>query len=203
MAGYYSGSSAAGSDVSASNVSSDEQALAGLDDVERLEVGFEQMQRLHSEELKALQETDGKLLDKRIYIAKRKAISDAYKAASQAILQSREALLEETRKKLAENLLFSGGTETEKQLWFDAVRLVEDAKDDQALEELAHRAKRWGNKELARAICRQHCGVPERKELHRFLADIDPAVSKTFEFEMKHGAYRKKPKQFWIGWLTG
>ena len=203
MAGYYSGSSAAGSDVSASNVSSDEQALAGLDDVERLEFGFEKLQRMHVEDLKELQETDGNLLDRRPFLAKRKALSEAYRKASNQILESRQALIEETRKKLADGLLFSGGTETEKQSWLDAIRLVEEAKDDKALEELAHRAKRWGNKELARAICRQHCGVPERKELHRFLADIDPAVSKAYEFEMKHGTYRKKPKQFWIGWLTG
>ena len=71
MAGYYSNSN------DNPKQADEQEALAGLDDIERLEAGFEQVQRLHSEELRALHETDGKLLDKRIYIAKRKAITDA------------------------------------------------------------------------------------------------------------------------------
>ena len=87
---------------------------------------------------------------------------------------------------------------------FQAVQLVEDAKTIQDQEALIHRALRWGDKALARALVMKHGGVPERRSMHEVLAGVDPRVKASFDFERKHGAYVKKSASAgtWAGWQT-
>lgn len=175
-----------------------------FDDIDRLNYQLEQVQKLHAESLRELQETEGKLLDKSAYLAKRKVITEAHEEASKEIIQQIEETQATTRRNLALSLRYEGNTETERQAWAEAVRLVEGANTIQQQEELVHRALRWGDKALARALVFKFGGQTAYKAMHEVLAGVDDQVRATFDFERKHGAYKKKESSAntWAGWQT-
>ena len=163
-----------------------------LDEIDKLNYQLEVVQKLHADSLRELQETEGKLLDKSAYRAKRQAITEAHEQASKLIQDQIEETKAETRKRLALALRYSGETAQEKENWAEAVRLVEGAGDSvQQIEQLCHRAVRWG-------------GRPDYRGLHEVLAQVDPRVKATFDYEVKHGNYKKQgaSSMAWAGWQT-
>lgn len=180
------------------------QPTSELDEIDKLHVQLEVVQRLHADALRELQETDGKLLDKSAYRAKRQAVTEAHEEASKVIQDQIEQTHETTRRDLALALRYSGETAQEKENWAEAVRLVEGAGDSvQKVEELCHRAVRWGDAELARALVMRWGGRPGYRGLHEVLAQVDPRVKATFDFECKHGIYKKGVQAVtWAGWQT-
>ena len=175
-----------------------------FDEIDKLHVQLEVVQKLHADSLRELQENEGKLLDKSDYLAKRKAVTEAHEQASKLIQDQIASTMAETRKRLALELRYSGETAQEKENWAEAVRLVEGAGDSvQKIEELCHRAVRWGDCELARALVLIWGGRPDYKGLHEVLAQVDPRVKATFDYEVKHGIYKKGAQaQTWAGWQT-
>ena len=181
------------------------QPTEQLDTIDKLSYQLEVVQKLHAESLRELQENEGKLLDKSAYRAKRQAITEAHEQASKLIQDQIASTMEETRKQLALSLRYSGETAQEKENWQEAVRLVEGAGDSvSAVEDLCHRAVRWGDRELARALVLRWGGRPDYKGLHEVLAQVDDRVRATFDYECKHGAYKKRgaSSQAWAGWQT-
>jgi len=180
------------------------QPTEQLDTIDKLSYQLEVVQKLHAESLRELQETEGKLLDKSAYRAKRQAITEAHEQASKLIQDQIEETKAETRKRLALALRYSGETAQEKENWQEAVRLVEQAGDSvQQIEQLCHRAVRWGDCELARALVLIWGGRPDYKGLHEVLAQVDPRVKATFDYEVKHGNYKKGASSMaWAGWQT-
>ena len=119
--------------------------------------------------------------------------------------ESLRELQETTRRNLALSLRYSGETAQEKENWQEAVRLVEQAGDSvQQVEQLCHRAVRWGDAELARALVMRWGGRQDYKGLHEVLAQVDPRVKATYDFEVKHGNYKKQgaSSMAWAGWQT-
>ena len=176
-----------------------------LDDIDKLSYQLEVVQKLHADSLRELQENEGKLLDKSAYRAKRQAITEAHEQASKLIQDQIASTMEETRKQLALKLRYSGETAQEKENWQEAVRLVEGAGDSvSAVENLCHRAVRWGDRELARALVLRWGGRQDYKGLHEVLAQVDPRVKATYDFEVKHGNYKKQgaSSMAWAGWQT-
>lgn len=180
------------------------QPTEQLDTIDQLNFQLEAVQKLHAESLRELQETEGKLLDKSAYRAKRQAITEAHEQASKLIQDQIASTMQETRKQLALALRYSGETAQEKENWAEAVRLVEGAGDSvQQIEQLCHRAVRWGDCELARALVLIWGGRPDYKGLHEVLAQVDPRVKATFDYEVKHGNYKKGASSMaWAGWQT-
>lgn len=180
------------------------QPTERFDEIDKLNYQLEVVQRLHADALRELQETDGKLLDKSAYRAKRQAVTKAHEDASKVIQDKIEQTHETTRRDLALALRYSGETAQEKENWAEAVRLVEGAGDSvQKIEELCHRAVRWGDAELARALVMRWGGRPGYRGLHEVLAQVDPRVKATFDFECKHGIYKKGASSpTWAGWQT-
>jgi len=180
------------------------QPTEQLDTIDKLSYQLEVVQKLHADSLRELQETEGKLLDKSAYRAKRQAITEAHEQASKLIQDQIEETKAETRKQLALSLRYSGETAQEKENWAEAVRLVEGAGDSvKKVEELCHRAVRWGDAELARALVMRWGGRPGYRGLHEVLAQVDPRVKATFDFECKHGIYKKGVQAVtWAGWQT-
>ena len=174
------------------------------DEIDKLNYQLEAVQKMHADSLRELQENEGKLLDKSAYNAKRALITEAHEEASKRIAQQIEETQAETRKRLALDLRYSGETAQEKENWAEAVRLVEGAGDSvQKIEELCHRAVRWGDAELARALVMRWGGRPGYRGLHEVLAQVDPRVKATFDFECKHGIYKKGVQAVtWAGWQT-
>ena len=105
------------------------QPTERFDEIDKLNYQLEVVQKLHADSLRELQETEGKLLDKSAYRAKRQAITEAHEQASKLIQDQIEETKAETRKQLALSLRYSGETAQEKENWQEAVRLVEDAGD--------------------------------------------------------------------------
>ena len=176
-----------------------------FDEIDKLNYQLEAVQKLHAESLRELQENEGKLLDKSAYRAKRQAITEAHEKASKIIQDQIASTMEETRKQLALKLRYSGETAQEKENWAEAVRLVEGAGDSvQQIEQLCHRAVRWGDAELARALVLRWGGRQDYKGLHEVLAQVDPRVKATYDFEVKHGNYKKQSasSMAWAGWQT-
>lgn len=175
-----------------------------FDDIDKLHVQLEYVQRLHGEALQELQTVEGKLLDKSAYNARRKLITEAHEEASREILRKIEETQTETRKRLALDLRYSGATAQEQADWAESVRLVEGATTIQQQEELIHRAMRWGDKALARALVFKLGGRPEYKAMHELLAGVDDRVRASYEYERKHGNYQKKgtAPSTWAGWTT-
>lgn len=180
------------------------QPTERFDEIDKLNYQLEVVQKLHADALRELQETDGKLLDKSAYRAKRQAVTEAHEEASKVIQDQIEQTHETTRRDLALALRYSGETAQEKENWAEAVRLVEGAGDSvQKVEELCHRAVRWGDAELARALVMRWGGRPGYRGLHEVLAQVDPRVKATFDFECKHGIYKKGASSpTWAGWQT-
>ena len=180
------------------------QPTEQLDTIDKLSYQLEVVQKLHAESLRELQETEGKLLDKSAYRAKRQAITEAHEQASKLIQDQIASTMAETRKQLALSLRYSGETAQEKENWQEAVRLVEQAGDSvQQIEQLCHRAVRWGDAELARALVLRWGGRQDYKGLHEVLAQVDPRVKATFDYEVKHGNYKKGASSMaWAGWQT-
>lgn len=180
------------------------QPTSELDEIDKLHVQLEAVQKMHADSLRELQENEGKLLDKSDYLAKRKAVTEAHEQASKLIQDQIASTMAETRKRLALDLRYSGETAQEKENWAEAVRLVESAGDSvQKVEELCHRAVRWGDAELARALVMRWGGRPGYRGLHEVLAQVDPRVKATFDFECKHGIYKKGVQAVtWAGWQT-
>ena len=181
------------------------QPTEQLDTIDKLNYQLEVVQKLHAESLRELQETEGKLLDKSAYRAKRQAITEAHEQASKLIQDQIASTMAETRKQLALSLRYSGETSQEKENWAEAVRLVEGAGDSvQQIEQLCHRAVRWGDAELARALVLRWGGRPDYKGLHEVLAQVDNRVKATFDYEVKHGNYKKQgaSSMAWAGWQT-
>jgi hypothetical protein len=175
-----------------------------FDEIDKLNYQLEAVQKLHAESLRELQENEGKLLDKSAYRAKRQAITEAHEQASKLIQDQIASTMAETRKRLALELRYSGETAQEKENWAEAVRLVEGAGDSvQKIEELCHRAVRWGDCELARALVLIWGGRPGYRGLHEVLAQVDPRVKATYDYECKHGIYKKGASSpTWAGWQT-
>lgn len=174
-----------------------------LDTIDRLNYQLEQVQALHEQALRDLQENEGKLLDRTAYHARRKLITEAHEEASKEIIQQIKETQETTRKELALNLRYEGKTEAERQAWAEAVRLVEGANTIQQQEELVHRALRWGDRELARALVWKFGGQEAYKAMHEVLSQVDERVKAVWEFERKHGIYKKGAQaQTWAGWQT-
>jgi hypothetical protein len=175
-----------------------------FDEIDKLNYQLEAVQKLHAESLRELQENEGKLLDKSAYRAKRQAITEAHEQASKLIQDQIASTMAETRKRLALELRYSGETAQEKENWAEAVRLVEGAGDSvQQIEQLCHRAVRWGDCELARALVMRWGGRPGYRGLHEVLAQVDPRVKATYDYECKHGIYKKgASSQAWAGWQT-
>jgi hypothetical protein len=174
-----------------------------LDAIDRLNNQLEQVQVLHEEALRDLQENEGKLIDRTAYHARRKLLTEAHEEASNAILQQIAETREATRKELALNLRYEGKTEAEKQGWAESVRLVEGANSISQQEELVHRALRWNDKALARALCWKFGGQPDYKGMVEVLAGVDERVKAVWAFERKHGVYAKKnTSQAWAGFQT-
>jgi len=164
-----------------------------FDEIDKLNYQLEAVQKLHAESLRELQENEGKLLDKSAYRAKRQAITEAHEQASKRLVDQIAELQETTRRNLALALRYSGETSQEKENWQEAVRLVEQAGDSvQQIEQLCHRAVRWGDAELARALVLRWGGRQDYKGLHEVLAQVDPRVKATYDFEVKHGNYKKQ-----------
>ena len=180
------------------------QPTEQLDTIDKLSYQLEVVQKLHADSLRELQETEGKLLDKSAYRAKRQAITEAHEQASKLIQDQIEETKAETRKQLALSLRYSGETAQEQADWAQAVRLVEEAGDSvQQVEQLCHRAVRWGDSALARALVIRWGGRPGYRGLHEVLAQVDPRVKATFDFECKHGIYKKGVQAVtWAGWQT-
>lgn len=174
------------------------------DEIDKLNYQLEVVQKLHADSLRELQENEGKLLDKSDYLAKRKAVTEAHEQASRLIQDQIASTMAETRKRLALELRYSGETAQEKENWAEAVRLVEGAGDSvQKIEELCHRAVRWGDCELARALVLIWGGRPGYRGLHEVLAQVDPRVKATYDYECKHGIYKKGASSpTWAGWQT-
>ena len=175
-----------------------------LDDIDKLSYQLEVVQKLHADSLRELQENEGKLLDKSAYRAKRQAITEAHEQASKLIQDQIEETKAETRKRLALDLRYSGETAQEQADWAQAVRLVEEAGESvSAVENLCHRAVRWGDPALARALVIRWGGRPGYRGLHEVLAQVDPRVEKTFAWECRHGIYKKGASSpTWAGWQT-
>jgi len=180
------------------------QPTEQLDTIDKLNYQLEVVQKLHAESLRELQETEGKLLDKSAYRAKRQAITEAHEQASKLIQDQIASTMQETRKQLALALRYSGETAQEQADWAQAVRLVEEAGDSvQQVEQLCHRAVRWGDSALARALVIRWGGRPGYRGLHEVLAQVDPRVEKTFAWECRHGIYKKGASSpTWAGWQT-
>jgi len=180
------------------------QPTQDFDEIDKLSYQLEVVQKLHADSLRELQENEGKLLDKSDYLAKRKAVTEAHEQASKLIQDQIASTMEETRKQLALSLRYSGETAQEKENWAEAVRLVEGAGDSvQQIEQLCHRAVRWGDAELARALVMRWGGRPEYRGLHEVLSQVDARVKATFDYEVKHGIYKKGAQaQTWAGWQT-
>lgn len=177
------------------------------DEIDKLNYQLELVQKLHAESLRELQEKEGGRLsreDKEAYRAKRVALTEAHEHASKLIQDQIASTMAETRKRLALDLRYSGETAQEKENWQEAVRLVESAGDSvQQIEQLCHRAVRWGDAELARALVLRWGGRPEYKGLHEVLSQVDPRVKATWDYECKHGIYKKGAQaQTWAGWQT-
>lgn len=175
-----------------------------FDDVDRLSAQLEYVQTLHGQALRDLQESEGKLLDKSTYNAKRKVLTEAHQEASQTLIKTIEDTKEAMRKQVALDLLYAGESETERRAWDESIRLVEGARTIEQQEELVHRALRWGDKALARALVFKFGGRPEYKAMHEVLSGVDPRIKKSFDWERKHGTYKKKDasSQTWAGWQT-
>jgi len=174
-----------------------------LDTIGRLNYQLEAVQALHAEALRDLQENEGKLIDRTAYHARHKLLTEAHEEASNAILQQIKETQETTRKELALNLRYEGKTETEKQGWAEAIRLVEGADTIEKQEELIHRALRWGDRELARALVWKFGGQEAYKAMHEVLSQVDERVKAVWDFERKHGVYAKKNTgQTWAGFQT-
>jgi hypothetical protein len=175
-----------------------------FDDIDKLSARAEYVQTLHAKALQELQANEGQLLDKTAYHAKRKLLTDAHSEATKVLLQAIEETKAKQRKNLALELRYEGNTETDKQAWFHAVEMVEGAKTIEQQEELVHRALRWGDKALARALCLRFGGVPEYKAMHMVLAGVDERVKALYDFESKHGAFAKKSPLggTWAGWKS-
>ena len=180
------------------------QPTEQLDTIDKLNYQLEVVQKLHADSLRELQENEGKLLDKSDYRAKRQAITEAHEQASKLIQDQIEETKAETRKRLALALRYSGETAQEKENWAEAVRLVEGAGDSvQKIEELCHRAVRWGDCELARALVWKFGGQEAYKAMHEVLSQVDERVKAVWDFERKHGVYAKKnTSQAWAGFQT-
>ena len=179
------------------------QPTEQLDTIGRLNYQLEAVQALHAEALRDLQENEGKLIDRTAYHARRKLLTEAHEQASNAILQQIQDKTAESRRNLALNLRYEGKTETEKQGWAEAVRLCEGADTIQKQEELIHRALRWNDKALARALCWKFGGQPDYKGMVEVLAGVDDRVNSVWDFERKHGVYAKKnTSQAWAGFQT-
>lgn len=175
------------------------------DEIDQLRDALDRVQKMHADSLRELQENEGKLLDKSVYQAKRKMITEAHEQASKKLVEQIAELHETTRRDLALALRYSGETAQEKENWQEAVRLVEQAGDSvQQIEQLCHRAVRWGDCELARALVLRWGGRQDYKGLHEVLAQVDPRVKATYDFEVKHGVYKKRgaSSQAWAGWQT-
>ena len=174
------------------------------DEIEQLQDALDHVQKMHADSLRELQENEGKLLDKSAYNAKRKLITEAHEQASKKLVDQIAELHETTRRNLALSLRYSGETAQEKENWQEAVRLVEQAGDSvQQIEQLCHRAVRWGDAELARALVLRWGGRPEYRGLHEVLSQVDARVKATFDYEVKHGIYKKGAQaQTWAGWQT-
>ena len=175
------------------------------DEIDKLNDALEHVQAMHGQALRELQENEGKLLDKSVYQAKRALITEAHEQASKKLVEQIAEVQETTRRDLALALRYSGETAQEKENWQEAVRLVEQAGDSvQQIEQLCHRAVRWGDCELARALVLRWGGRQDYKGLHEVLAQVDPRVKATYDFEVKHGAYKKRgaSSQAWAGWQT-
>lgn len=174
------------------------------DEIDRLNYQLEFVQKMHADNLRELQENEGKLLDKSAYSARRKLITEAHEQASNAILQQIQDKTAETRRNLALNLRHEGTTAQEKENWNEAIRLVEGADTSEKQEALIHRALRWGDRELARALCWKFGGQENYKGMHEALSQVDDRVRATWDFERKHGSYKKKgpSSQAWAGWQT-
>ena len=175
------------------------------DEIDQLHDALDHVQKMHADSLRELQENEGKLLDKSVYQAKRKLITEAHEQASKKLVEQIAELQETTRRNLALALRYSGETAQEKENWQEAVRLVEQAGDSvSAVENLCHRAVRWGDAELARALVLRWGGRQDYKGLHEVLAQVDPRVKATYDFEVKHGNYKKQgaSSMAWAGWQT-
>ena len=175
------------------------------DEIDKLNDALDHVQKMHGQALRELQENEGKLLDKSVYQAKRKLITEAHEQASKKLVDQIAELHETTRRDLALSLRYSGETAQEKENWQEAVRLVESAGDSvQKIEQLCHRAVRWGDCELARALVLRWGGRQDYKGLHEVLSQVDNRVKATYDFEVKHGAYKKRgaSSQAWAGWQT-
>jgi len=175
-----------------------------LDELDRLNYSLSFVQKMHADSLRELQETEGKLLDKSAYHARRKLITEAHEEASKRIAKRIEETQATTRRDLALSLRYEGNTETERASWAQAVRMVEDANTIEKQEALVHRALRWGDKALARALVFKFGGQPEYKAMHEVLSSVDDRIKATFDYERKHGTYKKKgaDRQIWAGWQT-
>lgn len=174
-----------------------------LDTIDRLNYQLEAVQALHAEALRDLQENEGKLIDRTAYHARRKLITEAHEEASNTILQQIAETREATRRNLALSLRYEGKTEAEKQGWAEAIRLVEGADTIEKQEEIIHRALRWNDKALARALCWKFGGQPDYKGMVEVLAGVDDRVKAVWDFERKHGVYAKKnTSQAWAGFQT-
>ena len=98
---------------------------------------------------------------------------------------------------------YEGKTEAEKQGWAEAIRLVEGADTIEKQEELIHRALRWGDRELARALVWKFGGQEAYKAMHEVLSQVDERVKAVWDFERRHGVYAKKnTSQAWAGFQT-
>lgn len=174
-----------------------------LDTIDRLNYQLEAVQALHAEALRDLQENEGKLIDRTAYHARRKLLTEAHEEASRKIAQQIEQTQETTRRNLALGLRYEGDTETERKSWAEAIRLVEGADTIQQQEELVHRALRWGDKALARALVFKFGGQPDYKGMVEVLAGVDDRVNSVWDFERRHGVYAKKnTSQAWAGFQT-
>ena len=113
-----------------------------IDDIDKLSYQLEQVQKLHADSLRELQETEGKLLDKSAYHAKRKVLTEAHEQASKIIQDRIGSTFQEQRRNLAMALRFEGNTEAERQAFAHACELVESAKTVPQQEEIISRALR-------------------------------------------------------------
>lgn len=180
------------------------QPTEQLDTIGRLNYQLEAVQALHAEALRDLQENEGKLIDRTAYHARHKLLTEAHEEASKRIAKRIEETQATTRRDLALSLRYEGNTETERASWAQAVRMVEDANTIEKQEALVHRALRWGDKALARALVFKFGGQPEYKAMHEVLSSVDDRIKATFDYERKHGTYKKKgaDRQIWAGWQT-
>jgi Mg/Co/Ni transporter MgtE len=182
----------------------DQTELTPFPEIERLQSMLEEAQVHHAQELHRIQLEEQGKLDQSQYHAKRKQIADLHQEMTKSLTDTLAQTQEQTRRTLADSLLRPDSAHPEDMRHFRAtVDLVESAgKDISKIEELIHRALKYQDRTLARLLVRAHCGTKDRKTMHQALAQIDKTCKATYDFESKHGAYRKDNSPTMAGWIT-